>query len=141
MALARLGVVAVAVAGLLAGCGGAPAGSAPASGVPSSAPTGGFRDGFGGIDPALGQQIQDCLTAAGIAGPTGRPSGAPTGLPTDRPTDRPTGRPSGSPTGPPGGAGPGAFADPKAAAALKACGITLPDRPDGGGTPPAAPTA
>ncbi|MGV8966281.1 MAG: hypothetical protein ACOH2F_08375 [Cellulomonas sp.] len=135
-AVTRIAVVVVAVAGLLAGCSGSTAASAPPS-APSSAPTDGPRGGFAGGDPALLQQIQDCLTAAGIATPTGRPSGATTGRPSGAPTGRPTGRPSGSP---PGG-GRGAFADPKTQAALKACGITLPTRPADDGFPTAAPTA
>ena len=70
-----------------------------------------------GMDEQTRQQVEQCLQAAGIAVPT--PGSRPTERPTDRPTDRPR------PTGAPGG---GMFGDPKVQAALKACGITLPNR-------------
>lgn len=82
-------------------CGGGAA--APGSGGPR------------GMDEQTRQQVEQCLQAAGIAVPTPGPR------PTDRPTDRPR------PTGAPGG---GMFGDPKVQAALKACGITLPNRTD-----------
>jgi len=118
----RLGVVVLAVAGMVAGCGGASANSSAAGSSPSASAS--SRASRAGFDPALRQQIQDCLTAAGIAVPTG--SGRPSGAPSGEPSNRPTGRPSGASTGRPSGVGGGAFADPKAQAALKACGITIP---------------
>jgi hypothetical protein len=84
------------------------------------------------------QEIQECLTAAGITLPTPSggfrgtpPSGGPQGTP-------PSGAPRGTPpSGAPGDDGPGGgfggmFSDPDVQAALKACGITVPTgRPDG----------
>jgi hypothetical protein len=109
-------VVAVVV---LAGCGSSSGSSSTASSKkttaaarPSGAPTGGAQAG-------QLAEIQACLKAAGISVdlPTGRPSFSAGATP-----------PSGSPPAG-GGAGGGlgaVFNDPKAQAALKACGITLP---------------
>ena len=116
----------VAAVGVLAGCGSSSGGASTSTGAttsaaarPSGAPTGG---------PPAGQlaEIQTCLKAAGITVdiPTGRPTFSPGA------TTRPTGSP---PAGAGQGGGFGAiFTDPKAQAALKACGITLPTgRPSG----------
>jgi hypothetical protein len=116
----------VAALGALAGCGSSSNGASTstdkktsAAASPSGAPTGG---------PPTGQlaAIQTCLKAAGIT----------VNIPTGRPTFSPgaTTRPTGSPPAVAGqGGGFGAiFTDPKAQAALKACGITLPTgRPSG----------
>ena len=105
-----------------------PAPTAPATGQPRPA----------GVDF---QKINDCLQAAGIDVPSGMPSNLPSGMLTDRPSGMPTDRPSGMPTdvpsnmpsgmGAPGqrGGPAGAFNDPEAQAALKACGIDLPTLP------------
>ncbi|MGI5131885.1 hypothetical protein ACQEVB_34135 [Pseudonocardia sp. CA-107938] len=74
-----------------------------------------------GLDEQTRQQVEQCLQAAGIPVPTPGPR------PTDRPTDRPR------PTGAPGGR---MYGDPEVRAALDACGITLPQRPDRTGMPP-----
>jgi hypothetical protein len=119
-----LAVRLVAAVGVLAGCGSSSDGASPStdettSGAarPSGAPTGG---------PRAGQlsEIQTCLKAAGITVelPTGRPSFSPGATP-----------PSGPPAGADQSGGFGAiFNDPKAQAALKACGISLPTAPPSG---------
>ena len=89
-AAARLGVAALAVAGLVAGCNGSA--SSPSSGsTPTASQSGGFGGPGAGADPALQAKIQECLKAAGIAitVPTGRPSGAPSGMPSGMPSGRP----------------------------------------------------
>lgn len=141
--------LAVTVLGItLAGCGSSESsggnGSAAASGTPTTpvaAPTGGVPSGApgpggsGGIDFT---KVQACLKAAGIALPTTLPSGVPSTLPSGGFNGTPppgfTPGASGGPGGPSGG--PGFLSDPKAQAALKACGITLPTGP-----PTAAPTS
>ena len=79
------------------------------------------------------QKINECLQAAGIDVPSGMPTDRPSGMPTDRPSGMPTDFPSNMPSGmgaPGQGGGPaGAFNDPEAQAALKACGIELPTLP------------
>jgi hypothetical protein len=85
-----------------------PAPIAPAPGQPRPA----------GVDF---QKINDCLQAAGIDVPSGMPTDRPSGMPTDFPSNRPSGM--GAPGQ--GGAPGGAFNDPEAQAALKACGIEL----------------
>ena len=122
-AAARLGVAALAVAGLVAGCNGSA--SSPSSGsTPTASQSGGFGGPGAGADPALQAKIQECLKAAGIAitVPTGRPSGAPSGMP----------------SGAPSGAARGMFDSPQIQAALAACGITLPSRTAGGTPSPAS---
>ena len=97
----------------------------------------------GGFDPAVIQQMQTCLQAAGITMPSA-PSGVPGGgftpgaTPPSGATPGPDGGftpgatpPSGANAGP-GGGGPGGggmFNTPEAKAALKACGITVPTNP------------
>jgi hypothetical protein len=134
----------------LAGCGGSSGTATPAS-APTSAPagaggpTGAPGAGGGRRFGADFQAIQACLTAAGISLPTptrtfSRPTGTfarPTGV-------RPTGvRPSGGfrDGRGQGGAFGQVFRDPKAQAALKACGITLPTGRPGGPRPGATPGA
>ena len=97
-----------------------PAPTAPATGQPRPA----------GVDF---QKINDCLKAAGIDVPSGMPSDLPSGMPTDRPTGMPSELPSTMPSGMgapgQGGGSAGAFNDPEAQDALKACGIDLPTPP------------
>jgi hypothetical protein len=124
-------VLVVALAAVLTACSGSN-GTGNASGPPLVGAGGGTsgavrgvagRDGRG-LDPAQLQRIRECLGAAGLSMPT--PSGGfRTFNPTDRPTDRPTdGRFRG-----PGGE---QLADPRARAALEACGIAVPTgRPSG----------
>jgi len=133
---------ALIVAAALAGCGSSStsSGTTPSTtAAPTGAPTGaagrvpgqGGAGGPGGIDSAALQQMQECLKAAGVTLPTGRPSGFPSGGFTPG-----TGRPSAGSGGPGAGAGAGGlFSNPEAQAALKACGITLPTNPGGGGPP------
>jgi hypothetical protein len=142
-AATRLGVAALAVAGLVAGCSGSA--SSPSSGsTPTASQSGGFGGPGAGADPALQAKIQECLKAAGIAitVPTGRPSGAPSGMPSGAPSGMPSGAPSGAPSGMPSGAPSGAargmFDSPQIQAALAACGITLPSRTAGGTPSPAS---
>ena len=96
-----------------AGCGpggttAAPAASATAASASAGAPG-------GNVDFAA---IQQCLTAAGISAPSGGSFALPSGgVPQ---------QPSGSFALPSGGFQGGGFNDPAVAAALKACGITLP---------------
>jgi hypothetical protein len=128
--VASLSVVGVLAAATLTGCGGGSSSSStgtPQAGAPSGGP-GGF-----GINTAQQKKIQQCLKAAGLASsfPSGRPSGFPSGgangtPPSGVPSGAPSGFPSGGPSGGPGG---GAFNNPQIQAALKACGITLPQRP------------
>lgn len=104
----------------------------------TSTPTTG-ASGPTGFDSAQLQKIRDCLEAAGLD------DAFPTDLPSDMPTDRPTGTPPESfdPSNPPsdfptdgagpGGGGFGALQDPDVQAALQACGIELPQRPDSTG--------
>jgi hypothetical protein len=87
------------------------------------------------MDDAQMQEIQECLTAAGIDMPT------PSDMPTDEPPDMPSGTASGTPTGEPpdGGGGGDPFSDPDVVAALEACGISVPTGgPQGGGEIPEA---
>lgn len=142
-------VLAAAVAGVLAltGCGAnSPKASASTSTTSrSSDPSGAApSSGPGRPNPDFLTKMQSCLKAAGLEGalptnlPTGRPSGAPTDLPSNFATDLPSdgslpSPPNGAtpPSGAPGGNG-GAFAalaDPEVQAALKACGIDIPTRP------------
>lgn len=111
--LATLVVVAAIAAGAC-GPGGttaAPAASAPAASAPAGAPDGSF-------DFA---KIQECLTAAGIALPSGGSFALPSGgIPR---------QPSGSFAPPSGGIPGGGFNDPAMVAALEACGIALPSAP------------
>lgn len=104
-------VVVAAVVAAACGPGGttaAPAASAPAASAPAGAPDASF-------DFA---KIQECLTAAGIAAPSGGSFALPSGgIPQ---------RPSGSFAPPSGGFPGGGFNDPATVAALKACGIALP---------------
>lgn len=77
--------------------------------LPAGAPAG------GDAISAQAVQIQQCLQAAGIAGPgAAMPSAAPSGPPS-----------AGAGITPPGGAGE-LLNSPQAEAALQACGITLP---------------
>ena len=113
----------------LSGCGGSSGGGEPtssASPVPTSSQAG--RPGPpNGLDPALIQQAQECLQAAGIDVPSGLPSGVPSGLPSDLPSGVTPGASPPADFSPPGQGGPGnLFSGPKAQQALKACGITLP---------------
>lgn len=88
-----------------------PAASAPAASAQAGAPDGSF-------DFA---KIQECLTAAGIAAPSGGSFALPSGgIPQ---------QPSGSFAPPSGGIPGGGFNDPATAAALEACGIALPGAP------------
>ena len=128
---ARLGVAALAVAGLVAGCSGS-ASSPSAESTPAASQSGGFPGLGAGADPALQAKIQECLKAAGISLPTG--SGRPSGSPSDRPSGYPSSYPSGSASG----AAPGMDANPQMQAALAACGITMPSRTAGGTPSPAS---
>jgi hypothetical protein len=111
-------VVVAAIAAAACGPGGttaAPAASAPAASAPAGAPDGSF-------DFA---KIQECLTAAGIAAPSGGSFALPSGGIPQRPSGsfRP---PSGSFSPPSGGFPGGGLNDPATVAALEACGIALP---------------
>ena len=147
MSRARLIPVALALPAvlLLPACGSGDAGAtnaAPTSAAAEGGPGGRFRNGD------QFQEIQECLTAAGIAVPT--PSGTfrrPTGTPGEGFTP-PSGAPDGTPPsgGPGGGRGGGGFGqmfqDPQAKAALAACGITVPTgRPSGGPRPSSTPSS
>ena len=154
MTLLTRGVSAAAaliVAAALAGCGGSPTSAGTTTSTtaaPTGAPTGAagrVPGGAGDFDPAELQQMQACLKAAGVTLPTGRPSGLPSGDFTPG-AGRPSGFPSdftpgaGRPSGGSGGLGVGGgvgglFNNPEAQAALKACGISLPAFPGGGGPP------
>ena len=116
---ALVGLAAIAAAACSSGgTTAAPAASAPAASAPAGAPDGSF-------DFA---KIQQCLTAAGIA----LPSGGSFALPSGGIPPRPSGSfapPSGSFPRPSGGFPGGGFNDPAMAAALEACGITLPGAP------------
>jgi hypothetical protein len=124
--VASLSVVVILGVAALTGCG------SPSSDTTGDAPSGisSNRPGAFRIDPAEQKKIQKCLKAAGLAArlPTGWPSeltsGGPSGSPPSGspPTDFPSGGFSGDPGGPGGG-----FTDPQVQAALKACGITLPN--------------
>jgi len=142
--LAVAAVVPIAAFALAACSGGSSDASTDAS---AGQPTG----AAGGGDNAQMQQIQECLSAAGIDLPTGggaMPSGAamPSGgsMPTDMPTDMPSGMPTDMPTDmamssgaagmPSGGAQGGGnqmmsqlLEDEDAQAALTACGIDVSD--------------
>jgi hypothetical protein len=109
---------------LLSACGsssGSSSASSTTSGTAASASASASgKAGGSGVDAQAMSKYRDCLTQHGVTLPSfspgaGRPSGAPSG--------RPSGRPSG-----PGGGGRGGFggfggasADPKTAAAMKAC--------------------
>ena len=114
-------VVVAAIAAAACGSGGttaAPAASAPAASAPAGAPDGSF-------DFA---KIQQCLTAAGIA----LPSGGSFALPSGGIPPRPSGSfapPSGSFAPPSGGFPGGGLNNAATLAALKACGIALPSAP------------
>jgi hypothetical protein len=110
--------------GVLAGCGSSSDSTGATASATPSASTSGAPTGATGAQAKQLAKIQECLTAAGIT------VDIPSGLPS-RPTG--TARPSGAPpSGAPGGGLGGAFSDPDAQAALKACGITLPTgRPSG----------
>ena len=114
-------VVVAAIAAAACGSAGttaAPAASTPAASAPAGAPDGSF-------DFA---KIQQCLTAAGIA----LPSGGSFALPSGGIPPRPTGSfapPSGSFAPPSGGFPGGRLNDSAALAALQACGIVLPNAP------------
>jgi hypothetical protein len=118
-------------AAALAGCGSSstPAGGAATTSAAPRATTSqspGQSGAPGGFDPAIIQQAQKCLKAAGITVPSA-PSGAPGGDFTPGAGGTP---PSGGTGGPGGGAGGGGFFNtPEAKAALKACGITIPTNP------------
>lgn len=129
----------------LAGCGGSSgATTTQAAAQPTAAPSDGATGGPGGarrFDPGQFQKIQACLSAAGITVPT--PSFR-SFSPGQRPSFTPGQRPSGSPSDRQGGGNRGLgqiLRDPKAKAALDACGIAVPSfgpRPGGGqgGGPP-----
>lgn len=111
-------LVVAAMATAACGSGGAtatPAASAPAASAPAGGPGGNF-------DFA---KIQECLTAAGIALPSGGSFALPSGGIPQRPSGsfRP---PSGSFSPPSGGFPGGGSNDPATVAALEACGIALP---------------
>jgi hypothetical protein len=129
-AAAALGAAGL-LTGTLVGCGGGSAATAQppgsAAALTDAAPPGGPPGGSRArqqFDPALQKKIAQCLEAAGLPVPSFRPR--PSGPRPSRsfPTDRP--RPSRS------GGFRGPFGDPKARAALEACGIQLPTgRPPG----------
>ncbi|MDQ1680711.1 MAG: hypothetical protein QOI42_1570 [Frankiaceae bacterium] len=107
------------VAGVATACGGSGTGSTTPATSPTAAAT--SRPGISSADRT---KIQQCLTAAGISLPPipgggTRPSGGP------RPGFTPPANGGGGGAG--GGAG-GLFQNPQAQQALKACGITLPQR-------------
>jgi len=114
-------VVVAAVVAAACGSGGtttSPAASAPAASAPGAAPGASF-------DFA---KIQECLTAAGIA----VPSGGSFALPSGGIPPRPSGSfapPSGSFAPPSGGFPGGGLNNAATLAALKACGIALPGAP------------
>lgn len=115
-------VVVAAIAAAACGPGGttaAPAASAPAASAPAGAPDGSF-------DFA---KIQECLTAAGIAVPSGGSFALPSGGSFALPSGGIPQRPSGSFAPPSGGIPGGGFNDPAMVAALEACGIALPSAP------------
>ena len=143
-----LALTGTVLAGALVGCGSAssatgsgtaaPTAAAPtAAATPGAAPSG--APGPGGLAGIDFSKVQACLKAAGITVPTGVPSGLPSNLPSGVPSNLPSGGFNGTP--PPGftpgqGGGPGFLTDPKAQAALKACGITLPTGPPAGASTP-----
>ena len=115
-------VVVAALTAAACGSGGTssatPAASAPAASAPAGAPDGSFDF----------TKIQQCLTAAGIA----LPSGGSFALPSGGIPQRPAGSfvpPSGSFAPPSGGFPGGRLNDPATLAALKACGIAFPGAP------------
>ena len=109
---------------LLTGCGSDPdAGNdSPGNSDTSGAP------GQPGFDQGQLEEIQECLTAAGLedAFPTDMPTERPSDFPSDPPSDfDPDNPPSDFPSDGPGG-GFGALQDPEVQEALEACGIDLP---------------
>lgn len=110
---------------LLSACGSSSGSSSASSTTGTSASTSASasgKAGGSGVDAQAMSKYRDCLTQHGVTLPSfspgaGRPSGAPSG--------RPSGRPSGSGGGGGGFGGYGGFggasADPKTAAAMKAC--------------------
>ena len=125
---------------LLTGCGSDNASSGDTTSAAEESPdtqAGGPAGGQpGGFDAGQIEKINECLEAAGldVALPTDVPTDVPTERPTDLPKDfdpesmDPEDLPEGMPTDGPGGAF-GAMQDPEVQAALKACGIDLPQRP------------
>jgi hypothetical protein len=114
-------VMVAAIAAAACGPGGttaAPSASAPAASAPAGGPDGSF-------DFA---KIQECLTAAGIATPSGGSFAPPSGGIPERPSGS-FAPPSGSFALPSGGIPGGGFNDPAMVAALEACGIALPGAP------------
>lgn len=106
--------------GVLAGCGSSSDSTGTESSTTPTTRPSGAPSGATGAQAAQLAKIQECLTAAGIT------VDIPSGLPS-RPTGTARPGPSGAPpSGAPGGGLGGAFSDPDAQAALKACGITLP---------------
>jgi hypothetical protein len=130
---ATCAAVTLIIVAAVAGCGSSstpPGTTATTTSTPSATAgqPGGQAGAQRGFDPAVFQQAQACLKAAGITVPSRPKSGAPGGGFTpgaNRPTDG-----SGTVGGPRRTAGAngggGIFNNPKALAALKACGITLP---------------
>ncbi len=127
--------VVLACVGLTA-CGGSPSTPAAAPAITTSGAPSGAVAGEGGARAQLfaDPKVQQCLQAAGIKVPQGRSSGAPRPSGTPRPSGAP--RPSGTPR--PGGAGSAEMQ--KITAALKACGIEPPARPDRSRAPAAPST-
>ena len=148
-ALSALALVATLA---LAGCGdssetASDTSSDESSSAASGAPQGGGPGGM--FDDETREQINACLTAAGLDElpemegpgggtppsdmPSGAPSGAPSDMPSDMPSDFPSDMPSDMPSdlpsdmpeGGPGG-GRGGFLSDEQQAALTACGIELP---------------
>jgi hypothetical protein len=112
----------------LVACGGSSStgSAATPSGNATGAPAGGGGGGGGGFGGADFAKIQSCLTAAGIAVPTGTAFPRPSGTGPRPSFSGP--RPTGSGGGGRGGAGGfgATLNNPAAQAALKACGITIP---------------
>jgi ABC-type phosphate transport system substrate-binding protein len=143
------GVLTLAAAGVLSGCG---SGSSGSSAAISSKTAVAGQPSQGGSSTQMAA-IQKCLSAAGINMPTppsgqsgqgggqpgqngAQPSGQPTGAPSGMPSAGQSGQPSNGAAA--GGQAGGMFSDAKVVAALKACGITVPT--NGPGQAGAAPS-
>jgi hypothetical protein len=128
---ALLPALLIAAAISVAACGPNGATTAPTTAAPAtSAPAASASAGLSGTPPDLAK-MQQCLEAAGIALPSGGFGPLPSGFapPSGGVGPMPSGFAPPSGFTPPSGGFPGGAMDPAVAAALKACGITLPGAP------------